>query len=426
MKEQLLHYIWQWRKLPLNGLQLTSGEAIRIQAPGIPNRFSGPDFLNAQIEIGSTTWVGHVELHLKSSLWYAHEHQGDPNYQNVILHVVWEHDKEVITANKVPLPTLQIRDYISQSRLTDLKEIQSELHTPFLICEKELRSLPAKLKTSWLAESYHKRLIHKSSEIALLLRQTHNNWEQVFFIFLMRNFGLNINAMAFQTLAMKLDFAVFQKIRPYKNLLECLFLGMAGLLHGEGVPDTYTSRMITEFQYLRYKFSLNTEGIPKPEFCRLRPANFPTIRLSQLAVLLNKHPRLFTSAMNSFSRAELHKLLSVTASPYWDTHYSLGKSSAKSPKKLSATFIDLLIINTLIPFQYQYAKAQGSDNRILLEKLLESCPPERNRIINHFRDYGIRANNALESQALIQLYENHCRKHRCLECRFGRYLLKGI
>ncbi|MBT8178595.1 MAG: DUF2851 family protein, partial [Eudoraea sp.] len=130
MKEQLLHYIWQWRKLPLNGLQLTSGEAIRIQAPGMPNRFSGPDFLNAQIEIGSTTWVGHVELHRNSSLWYAHDHQDDPNYQNVILHVVWEHDKEVITANKVPLPTLQIRDYISQSRLTDLKEIQSELHTP--------------------------------------------------------------------------------------------------------------------------------------------------------------------------------------------------------------------------------------------------------------------------------------------------------
>ncbi len=426
MKEQLLHYIWQWGKLPLNGLQLTTGEAVQIRSQGTHNRFSGPDFLNARIEIGETTWAGHVELHLSSSLWYAHGHQDDPNYQNVILHVVWHHDREVIAANGLPLPTLQIRDYISQYQLNDLMELQSELPTTFLICEKDLHTLPLNLKTSWFAELYHKRLLNKSSGISQLLGRTNNNWEQVFFILLMRNFGLNINAMAFQNLAMKLDFRVFQKIRPNRDLLECLLLGMAGLLELRDVSDAYSAQMKTEFEYLRHKFPLHTEGIPKPEFCRLRPANFPTIRLSQIATLLNKHPRLFTRVLTTYSRAELHSLLSATASAYWETHFSLGRTSARTTKKLSTGFIDLLIINTIIPIRHLYAKAQGEDNRHLLMEILRSCPPEKNRIVDNFRDFGIRAGNALESQALIQLYENLCRKYQCLECRFGRHLLEGI
>ena len=426
MKEELLHHIWRWQKLPLNGLQLTNGDPIRIRVPGMPNSLSGPDFLNARIEIGETTWVGHVELHLRSSFWHVHGHQNDANYENVILHVVWEHDREVIAANGVPLPTLQIREYISQSRLSELEENLFKSPTAFLVCEKDLETLPLKLKTSWITELYHRRLLNKSSEIALFLRKTNNNWEQVFFIFLMRNFGLNINADAFQALAINLDYTVFQKLRPYKNLLECLLLGMAGLLQVKGVLDAYTTEMNTEFRYLKHKFSLKTEGIPRPEFCRLRPVNFPTIRLSQIAVLLNKNPRLFTTVMNTISREELQKQLSVTASTYWDTHFTLGKPSPKSAKKLSKAFIDLLIVNTIVPFQYQYANAQGVDNSEHLMRLLGSCLPERNRIISNFRKFGIRANNALESQALIQLYENHCKKNRCLECRFGRYLLKGI
>ncbi len=426
MKEQLLHYIWYKRKLPLTGLQLTTGETIQIRAQGTPNRFSGPDFSNACIEIGDTTWVGNVELHLRSSYWYAHGHQDDPKYRNVILHVVWHHDKEIIADNGLPIPTIQMRDYISPTHLENLKELQSELPFAFIICERDMHTLPVKLRSSWYAELYRQRILFKSSEIVTVLRRTNNNWEQAFFIFLMRNFGLNVNASAFQIIALKLDYAVFQKIRPYLTLLECLFLGMAGLLQGHCPSDSYTTMMKGEFEYLRHKFSLNTTGIPRPEFCKLRPANFPTIRLSQLAVLLNKHPRLFTEAMKLHNRSALHRLLSVTASPYWDTHYSLGRPAARSPKKMSSSFIDLLIINTIIPFQYLYAKSRGLENSDHIKDIISSCPPERNRIIRSFKDFGIQASNALESQALIQLYENKCRKNGCLECRFGRYLLAGI
>ena len=426
MKEQLLHYVWYRRKLPLNGLLLTTGEAVRILDPGTPNRFSGPDFLNARIAIGETIWVGHVELHLRSSFWFTHGHQDDPNYQHVILHVVWHHDKEVIAANGVPLHTLQLSEYISQYQLKVLEEFQLNAKYRFLICEKDVGTIPSHIRSPWLAELYRQRLFNKSVEVSVFLQRTNNNWEQVFFIFLMRNFGLNINARTFQEVAMKLNFSVFQKVRPYKDLLECLLLGMAGLLEVRGKQDAYTNQMKKDFEYLRLKFSLDTEGITKPEFCRLRPANFPTIRLSQLAVLLNKQPRLFSRAMHITNRAELHSLLAVEATPYWNTHYSLGKPSARSSKKLSMAFIDLLITNTIIPFQYQYAKAQGVENLRSLKKTLDSCPPENNRIIRSFRNISVQAFNALQSQALIQLYENHCLKNRCLECRFGRYLLKGI
>ena len=426
MKERQLHHIWKRRKIPPVGLQLSGGEPLVILHPGSLNFLSGPDFLNAQIRIGETRWVGHVELHLKSSDWYAHGHQEDPNYQNVILHVVWEHNREVFAANGLPIPTLQLRDYVPERFISAEDIVQTQLQHLFLKCEQDLGEVPSDLKKDWLKEQYLNKLRRKSRAIAALLAKYGNNWEQVFFLFLLKNFGLNHNSTAFLSLGQQLDFAVVQKIRPRADLLECLFLGMSGLLDKVAQPDAYTLWLRSEFAYLKRKFSLQPKRIPGPEFCRLRPSNFPTIRLSQLAVLMSAHPRLFGRLMGMHRREDIHDLLSVGASTYWDTHYILARMSKNRPKKLSPVFKDLLILNTIIPFQYHYSMVQGRGPQQCVEKLLRSLPPERNRIVERFRQSGMAARDAGESQALLYLHNTHCQKNRCLECRIGRYLLKGI
>ena len=426
MKEQDLHHLWKWRKLPINGLQTTDGEPLAILYPGSLNSLSGPDFLNARIRIGETHWVGHVELHLKSSDWYAHGHQGDPNYQNVILHVVWDHNREVLATHGLPIPTLQLRDYVSETFTIGAGQGQFALEHLFLKCERDLIQVPLPLTKEWLVELYFKRLLEQTKRIAVCLEENQNNWEQVFFLFLLKNFGLNHNAAAFFSLGQHIDFAVVQKIRQRADLLECLFLGMSGLLDKVGQPDAYTLWLCSEFDYLKRKFSLNPTGIHLPEFCRLRPSNFPTIRLSQLAVLMSSRPRLFGHLMEMSQREQIHNYLSVAARPYWDTHYTLARLAKRRPKHLSGRFKDLLILNTVIPFQYLYGRAQGKDRWRQITLLLQSIPAERNRITQRYSQSGMAARDAGESQALLHLFNTYCRKNRCLECRIGRYLLKGI
>ncbi|MBT8321740.1 MAG: DUF2851 family protein, partial [Eudoraea sp.] len=228
------------------------------------------------------------------------------------------------------------------------------------------------------------------------------------------------------SLGLKLDFSIVQKLRHDRLQLEAFLLGMAGLLDTPGKSDSYTRQLQSAFQYLRIKFSLNRTGILNPDFLRLRPSNFPTIRLSQLSVLMATQPRLFGKLMYTYKRPELHKLLSAAASDYWETHYTFGNPSKRKSKKLSPAFMDLLIINSVVPLQFVHARAKGRDIWQPLRALMESCPPERNYILNNLSEIGMRATNALQSQALKQNYDHHCMKNRCLECAIGSYLLKGI
>lgn len=426
MRESLLHNLWEWQKLPFLGLKLTSGEELQVWDPGKPNKNAGPDFLNARIVIGATLWAGHVEMHLRSSHWKVHGHSSDPNYQNVILHVVWEDDAPILGYHGRPIPTLQLKPIVSYETLASVLGLQAQRKDALINCQQDHHIVPKPTKAVWWYTLSQERLQEKSNEISTWLAASRNDWERILFIALLRGFGLHLNSQSFLSLGLKLDYSIVQKLRHDQRQLEALFLGMAGLLDSVEVMDDYTKELRAVFQYQCTKFSLKSTGIIRPDFLRLRPANFPTIRLSQFSVLLSSHPRLFGLLSSQFKRSSLHELLAVSASEYWETHYTFGNLSKTKPKRVSTAFMDVLIINSIIPLQLMYASAMGQDIRHQLRSLLESCPPEQNQILNKLSQLGMRPANALQSQALLQQYEHYCIKNRCLDCAIGRYLLKGI
>ena len=426
MRESLLHGLWEQQKLPFTGLKLTSGEKLQVWNPGSLNKNAGPDFLNARIVIGGTLWAGHVEMHQKSSHWKTHGHASDPNYLNVILHVIWEDDKPILGYHGSQIPTLQLRDYVSHDLLVSMLRLRSTQRNMLINCQRDHHVVPRQIKEDWWLRLYKERLLAKASEIQKWLDSSQSDWEQVLFISLLRSFGLHINADAFLSLGLKLDYSIIKKLKHDSCQLEALLLGMTGLLDNTRATDCYTNKLQSIFQYQYTRFSLNRVGILRPHFLRLRPSNFPTIRLSQLSVLMSTQPRLFGKLMSIYERRAFHKLLSVSASRYWETHYTFGKLSKKRVKKVSTSLVDLLIINSLAPLKLAYARAMGKDIWPLLRPLIESCPPEHNSILSNLSQIGMRATNALQSQALLQKYEHYCEKNRCLECALGRYLLKGI
>ncbi|MBT8320301.1 MAG: DUF2851 family protein, partial [Eudoraea sp.] len=292
MREVLLHGLWERQRLPFSGLKLTSGEELQIWDPGKLNKNAGPDFLNARIVIGGTLWAGHVELHLKSSHWNMHGHSDDPNYQNVILHVVWKDDKETLGFHGTPMPTLQLKDYVCESSLASVLRLQFNARDDLLSCQQDHHAVPEEIKQDWWLSLFKERLFLKCKEITTWLQFSRNNWEQVLFISMLKSFGLHVNREAFLSLGLKLDFSIVQKLRHDRLQLEAFFLGMAGLLDTPGKSDSYTRQLQSAFQYLSIKFSLNRTGILSPDFLRLRPSSFPTIRLSQLSVLMATQPRL--------------------------------------------------------------------------------------------------------------------------------------
>ena len=426
MRESLLHSLWEQQKLPFLGLKLTSGEEVQIWDAGKLNKNAGPDFLNARIVIGETLWAGHVEMHLRASQWNHHGHTDDPNYRNVILHVVWEEDIQIWGYQGTLIPTLQLRDFVSEATLVSVFEFQEKGNNELINCQRDHQIVPQQIKEDWWQSLFRERLIKKAQKIESWLVASRYNWEQVLFISLLKSFGLHINGEAFLSLGLKLEFSVVQKLRHEQLQLEALFLGMAGLLDTTTKTDPYTRELQAVFQYQCAKFSLKRTGILRPDFLRLRPSNFPTIRLSQLSVLISTQPRLFGKLMSVQERTAFHKLLSVSASAYWETHYTFGSLSKRRTKKVSTAFVDLLIINSLAPMKLLYARSMGKDIWSSIRSLMESCPPENNHILNSLSLLGMRPTNALMSQALLQKFEHYCEKNRCLDCALGRYLLKGI
>jgi hypothetical protein len=272
---------------------------------------------------------------------------------------------------------------------------------------------------------YFERLERKAIEVEELLKGTGNDWEQVFFRLLLRNFGLNVNGASFYAIGEVIPFSVIRKLWPDQQKLESLLFGVAGFLEEKEVPDGYYQELRQEYHYLARRFALSLKKLPGPEFLRLRPANFPTIRLSQFAGLYAKHQNLFGRAINADTLEDLYALFSASAGNYWDTHYTFGHPGGKGKKILSRGFVDLLVINTVIPIRYCFARHQGQQNNSHLVQLLSGIPPERNQIINRFAGLQLPCSNVMETQGLLQLYREYCSRNRCLYCTVGSRILSG-
>lgn len=426
MREDLLHFIWKHKKLLQTDLHTSKNEIISVIDYGMHNLYEGPDFFNAKVEIDGQLWAGNVEIHINASDWYAHHHETDKNYDNVILHVVWEDDATIFRKDNSEVPTLELKKYISKEVLDAYKKLFDKKSVTFINCEKEIKDIDPFLFQNWLERLYFERLERKSEFILETLKQSKNDWEKVLFCMLLKNFGLNINGNSFLSLAQALDFSVVRKLQNDAFQLESVFYGMANLLNDDELKDAYYIDLKKEYGFLKNKFTIRDEGVVKPDFFKLRPPNFPTIRLSQIANVYTKHQNVFSKLINANTLQEIYNVFNVSASSYWDNHYVFGKESGKGAKKLTKKFIDLLIINTILPIKFCYAKHMGKDVNNEVIKMATNLKREENSIIDGFIKLNVNVGNAMDSQAVLQLYNEYCKQNKCLQCVVGGNLLNRI
>lgn len=422
MKEDFLHYLWKFKNFDTLNLKTTKGEVVTIIHVGFHLKQAGPDFFNAQIIIGNQKWAGSVEMHLKSSDWYVHHHEQDSAYDNVILHVVWEHDIDVFRKDNSVIPVLELNNYVSSKTIDNYQSLR--VTKSWLFCENRLANFDEFLLRNWQERLFFERLERKSKSISNLLTQSNSDWEEVLFVLLARNFGLNTNGEQFFELAKSIPFSIIRKESSEQINIEALFFGNAGLLDSEK-QDEYYKELHFRYYYLLQKYQLNKPILPPVQFFRHRPDNFPTIRLSQLANLYHHHYNLFSKIISSNSVESIYALFEVSATSYWLDHYQFDKVSPNKRKMLSKSFVDLLIINTIVPFQFAYAQSQGKENSDYLIQLLHEIAPEKNAVVDKFKFFGINATNAFETQSLLQLKNEYCNYGKCMNCAIGIESIKN-
>ena len=418
--EQLLHYVWKHKLFPLKPLLTAEGESIEIIDPGQANYNAGPDFFNAKIKIGGVVWVGNIEIHQQSSEWERHGHHLDSNYDSVILHVASEIDASVRRSDGETIPQLELHcpGYLSDNYR---QLIEADRYPA---CYRLIPALPKLLLHSWLSRLQTERFEQKTDKIMQLLGRHRKDWEHVFFIILARNFGFGTNSDAFEFWAETIPLQAVNKHRDSLFQIEAFFFGQAGLLQ-EVPADEYTDRLMKEYTYLSHKFGLKPSANSRWKLLRMRPDNFPHVRIAQLASFYYRSQGLLSALMEAQSLKSLRDMLRCGTSEYWLTHYVFGETSTPHPKTLSNQTIDLLVINTVIPFLFSYGKYK-TDN-ILIQRangLLEEMRPENNFIVRIWKECGLEAAHAGDSQALIQLKKNYCDIKKCLYCRIGYEYLK--
>jgi len=418
MTERLLQFIWQFQYFNTNELTTDSGEEVHVLFPGQYNTNQGPDFSDAKIRIGQTTWAGSIELHLKTSDWNKHNHQHDTNYTNVILHVVWEDDGY---ANEVPV--LELKSRIPKLLLQRYGELMNS--TSFIPCEKSILTVRAITWKSWKDRLLVERMSRKARMVETYLEQNNYHWEETFWWLLARNFGIKVNADAFEAIARSIPVKVLAKHKTQVHQVEALLLGQAGLLDKIFLED-YPKLLKREYKFLNKKYKLRSIHQPI-HFLRMRPGNFPTIRLAQLAMLITGSTHLFSTIKEVELVKEVCEWFDVTANDYWHYHYQFDETSAFKKKRLGAAMIDNIIINTVVPVLFAYGNYHDENKyKEKALKWLEETGAESNSITKGFQQLKIENKNAYDSQALIELKNEYCDKKRCLDCSVGNYLLKKL
>jgi len=421
MNEQFLHHLWKFRLLT-NDLLTADGEEVVVLHPGQHNRDSGPDFLNARIRIGKTLWAGNVECHVRSSDWLRHKHQDDEAYQNIILHVVYESDKIIRRSNGEMIPEVALKGRFNALLYERYRDMMENMN--WIPCEKLMDEVHPLIVRSMLERLLVERLEEKEGHILQTYQACNNDWEEAFYFMLARNFGFRLNSGPFELLAKSLPFKVLSRHRDDIFQIEALLYGQAGMLKKK-YHDEYPRKLAKEYRFLQKKYALKPIDPHLWKFLRLRPSNFPTIRISQFSCLLCQSQGLFSEVISSQQLYDLRNLFDLKCSEYWTSHYIFDRKSVSITKRIGVKTVDLLLINTVIPFIFVYGMSK--DNPGLKERALDfltKLPAEENSISNQWRHLGIKMDCAFSSQAMMELKEHYCDQKRCLDCKIGHAILK--
>lgn len=418
MTERLLQYIWQFQCFNAKQLQTTEGELLQVIQPGMLNTNQGPDFTGARIKLNGTVWAGSIELHILSSGWKNHGHSTDSHYRNVILHVVWKEDAVL----PLSFPTLVLHDKVPKVLLHRYRQLMKT--GSFIPCEKIISGVNSITWLAWKERLLVERLQAKTGVIAACLEENNNHWEETLWWMLAKNFGAKINSAAFEIMARSIPMGILAKHKNQVQQLEALFFGQAGLLN-ETFNEAYPKMLQREYRFLNKKYRLPVTDV-QPAFLRMRPSNFPTLRLAQLAVLVNQSQHLFSKIKESANLNPVRKLLEVTASDYWHYHYVPDEPSAFKKKKLGRQMIDNILINTIAPILFAYGHHQNEpEHKDKVMRWLEQTGAEKNAVTRGFSSLNLPNKTAFDSQAFVQLKNEYCDKKRCLDCAIGNKLLRS-
>jgi hypothetical protein len=427
MTEALLHFIWQHQHFSKNQVLTVAGEPLHILNAGLYNTNAGADFSGAIVQIGDIRWSGCVEIHKKSSDWNAHKHTQDAAYNNVILHVVWQHDHDVLRQDGTVIPTLELQSRVSEAWLQKCQQLMDAPHSP-IPCASQLSQIEPIHLRSALDHALMQRVESKAEKVLEWLQQNGNDWEETTYWLLMQNMGFKTNAEPMLALAQNLPLKYLRKHGNQRLLLESLFFGAGGWLRSAMPDDSYQILLKKEYDYLAHKYELQNKTLEASywKFLRMRPANFPTVRLAQMAAIVQQNPHLFSLLLECTTAAELKAFLRVPVSEYWQTHYNFGKASSKPVPQLGDESLNNIMLNTAVPLLVAYGRYHEQPQWI--EKAigwLENLPAEKNNITALWEDATkTKLLNAADSQASIEQYKQFCLPKKCLQCQIGYRLLR--
>lgn len=424
MTEAFLHHVWQFQYFNKSDLQTTDGDIVSVYHTGARNLHAGPDFFNAKIRIGDMEWIGNVEIHIHASEWFDHKHDRDDAYDNVILHVVWKADKKITRKDGTQLPTIELKGRVHDNLLLHYKRL---INNPEKIpCASSLNRVPELTRLSMFDKALMQRLETKALHVNNILKKNNNDWDETTYQMLCRNFGFKVNAEPFEQLAHLLPYKILLKHADRLEQAEAMLFGQAGFLNEKG-NDEYFSILKREYAILGKKYNLSENRLSKAQwkFLRLRPANFPTLRLAQLAALICQEKNIFSRLIEAYSYEMLQVIFSAKQSPYWQRHYQFFKAQDEEIAPIGSMSIDNIIINTVVPLLVAYGKTK--DEQIYIDRaveILQHITTEDNTILKSWKQLGVKSNSAADSQALIELHNNFCLKRRCLDCNIGFYVIQ--
>lgn len=424
MSESFLHYLWQFQYFDKKELKTTAGDNLVIFKSGILNSDAGPDFSQAKLNVDGIDWAGSVEIHIMSSGWIDHGHHHDQAYENVVLHVVWEEDKPIYRNDGTSLPTLALKGRVDEQLMTKYQKLIN--NASVIPCEHSFRKSDSLLKLSMIDKALMKRLEDKANRVSSWLNQNNGDWEETAYQLLAANFGFKVNKEPFLQLAKALPYKIIQKHRDQPLQIEALVFGQAGFLVTKN-KDEYITKLFREYEFLSRKYSLQSSQMNPAQwkYLRLRPANFPTLRLAQFATLLHSRKNIFSNLIEVVSHKDLQQFFELTPSAYWQTHYRFGKKAKRLVYNFGEESTNTVIINSVVPLLVAYGRS--NDDWSFVDRavnILQQVPTEKNRVVTLWKDLGYTSKSAFDSQGLIELYQNFCQSRQCLNCVIGSSILK--